>query len=1272
MDFRILGPLEVVGEAGPIALPRGRGRALLALLVLRAREVVTAERLIDELWGQSPPPTVNKSLHNLVSDLRRRLGAGTAGGARESVLATSGAGYVLQVDEEQVDASRFRRLLEEASRGQPEERAARLRAALRLWRGPALADFAYEPFAQADIAVLEELRLGAVEERIDADLVLGRHAAAVGELEGLVAAQPFREHLRAQLMLALYRCGRQADALVVYQAGRRALLEDLGIEPGPVLGDLERAILRQDPALELSAPPAGDAAALAPRTAAEPWLVAERKTVTVVYVELVEPTTTAGDADPEVVRRALTRSVGTASTILDRHGGTVEGFIGGVIVAVFGVPTAREDDALRAARAVVELREATASLPDRGLRLAARIGVNTGEVVLADAATGLAAASGDAVKLAARLQQAAAEDEVLIGEATRQLLGDGARVESVATVVPDRRGRPATVWRLVGLTPDASVGVPDRSPTLIGRDGELGRLHAAVQDTRRERRASRFTVTGEPGVGKSRLAQEFVGTLGGEVDVLLCRCPAYGEGITFWPLRELVLQAAGDGGLEGITALLAGHEDAVSVAERVAGAIGLGDPPESDREVFAAVRRLLETLARRRPVVIVVDDAHWAQPAFLDLLDFLAEAVRAPLLIICIGRPELVDHRRWWPEGAAASSLVLEPLPPDDSERLVVDRLAGRIVPDDVVTQVVDQAQGNPLYIEQLLAALRDEGKLRFPPSVHALLAARLERLGPAERDLLRCASVVGADFSPEALAALVPDRVHRFLGRHLDALQRRELIHPSRRTFPGGRAFAFRHALIQQAAYRSMTLEARAALHEQLAEWLERGDEKGQLEELVAHHLEQAHALRRRLGPQTPATRDLALRAGERLARAGLRAYRRFDMAAAEQLLSRARTLLPAGHPGRYDVLRRLSEAYPALGRLSDGEAVLAEMLDDPRAHDDARMARRLRLEQLRIRLIAGPDPVPQDSIRAEVERILEVLEPLEDHVGMSQACYLLAAMYLRSGRIRALEEIGRRGLEHARRSGDLREQLGALWWPSWALVAGPTPVVDAIGACERLLHLSRGQHIGVMTDLARLAAMLGEFDEARDLAQRARRQALERVRVRRALTVLGHRTAEVEILAGDLDAAERTLRPAMEIALDVGERDQTSQIVAELSGVLSARGAAHEGATLAAVSRQQAPAESVAAQALWRAATARARAADADTGEATRLLRESLELIPPEMLNLRADLCLRLAEVLRETGSREAASARRAAIDLYERKGNVVGAASARRLGEGARARP
>jgi DNA-binding SARP family transcriptional activator/tetratricopeptide (TPR) repeat protein len=1230
MEFRILGPLEVVRAAGPVALPGGRGRRLLALLVLHTGQVVPTERLIDELWGGEPPATAITVLHGLVSGLRRRLEPSRGPGDDAALLQTRPPGYLLAVDPGQVDANRFRRLLDEAADAEPPRRAALLRQALNLWRGPALADFTYEPFAQAEIAVLEELRLTAIEDRVDAELALGRHRELVGELGGLVAGHPYRERMRGQLMVALYRDGRQAEALHVYQEGRRTLVEELGIEPGPALAALETAILRQDPSLDSHPAPDPDGAVTA-------WLPPGRRTVSVVFTELAESGVAGDAADPEVVRRLVTGCFESARRIIEHHGGAVQGLIGGVVVAVFGVPTAHEDDALRAARAVVELQRAAADAvgPDLGFRLAARIGVNTGEVVLGDPATGL---SGDAVTMAARLQQAAAEGEVLIGETTRRLLGNAAKLAPVPAAVLDRRGRPADAWRLVGLVPDRPTRpVADEEPP-VGRAAELGRLRAAFKNVVQTGRAHRVTVIGEPGVGKSRLATEFAAALHSRARVLTGRCPAYGDGITFWPLREVVLQVAAD--RDGIAALLAGDGAAESTATQVASAIGLTDEPGAGRELFPAIRRLFEALARQRPQVVIVDDVHWAEPTFLDLLDYLTETVQTPVLIICLARPELLEQR------AMATPFVLEALNQEDSEQLVHNRLRGRVVPDGLVAQIIAAGQGNPLFLEQLLAATRDEDELLIPPSLQALLAARLDRLGPAERDLLRCAAVIGTEFSIAALHTLVPAPARPFVERHLRSLETKELV---RRSNSG---FAFRHVLIQLTAYRGITREVRSELHERFGQCLE---QTGGADEFIAYHFEQAWLQRRAAGLVDQAAADLAVRAGERLARAGLRALGRYDMAAAGNLLSRARPLLPAHHPARVPALRRLVAVCPALGRLDEADAVLAELLEHARSEADERLEQHIRLERMRVGMVAGPDPIPLDAVRAEAERSLAVFRGWDDPVGMSEACYVLAAVHLRAGRMRDLEDAARRGIAHARQSGDAREQLGAPWWMSFALLVGPTPVPQAIRECREVLWVGDTEHPGVLADLARLHAMLGEFGQARELTDRARWVVVERLRVRRSRAVVAHRTAHVEILAGDLAAAESELRTALAIATDMGEREQVSQVAADLARVLAARGADAEAAARAALSREQAPAESVTAQALWRAATA--RTADRDTAQ--RLLREAVGLVPPDMLNLRADLYVELAGLLATGAAPDLArAATREAVDCYERKGNVIGA--------------
>jgi predicted ATPase/DNA-binding SARP family transcriptional activator/class 3 adenylate cyclase len=1278
VEFRILGPLEVLDGDRPVPLPRGRGRTLLALLVLRADEVVSTDRLIDWLWGETPPPTAITALHGLVSSLRKRLEPARGVGEAPAIIETRPPGYVLAIDRGEVDAHRFRRLLEEVAGASAPERAAKLRTALGLWRGSALADFRYEPFAQTDIAVLEELRMAAIEERIDADLALGRHAELVGELKDLTAEQPLRERLRGQLMLALYRSGRQAEALEIYRTTRRVLVEELGIEPGPALQALEQAILRQDASLDLQpALPLSEVSrespAAWPPVEAQPWLPPGRKTVTVAFLDLSPSASPGASLDPEAVRRLVRRHVDTAADVVARHGGSIEQLIGDTVVAVFGIPAAHEDDALRAVRAVIELRGELASVNEEmeragGIRLAARVGIDTGEVLVGDPAAGQPIVTGDAVRVGARLQQAAAEGEILVSEGTRRLVQDAARFEPVEHRALEVHGQPVSAWRLLDVVPGATGFARRLDAPMVGRAAELVRLRAAFDGTVQERSARLFTVIGEAGIGKSRLVREFAGSLGSDALVLVGHCPAYGEGMTFWPLREIVMQVAGTG-REGLLGLLAGEDDAESIADQVVGAIGLTETSGSPGAPFPALRRFFEALARRQPVAVIFEDVHWAQPTLLDIVEYLAEWTREAVFLLCLARAELLEERGTWARSKRnAVSLVLEPLGLDDTEKLIADRLAGRTLPPETVARVVETSQGNPLFVEQQLAALKEKGGLAIPASVQALLAARLDRLGPAERDLIRTASVMGANFSVEALVALLPEEARPFTGRHLQALERKQLVRPSQLASTGEETFSFCHVLIQLAAYRSMTRETRFELHERFAGWLEgaAAESTPGFEEIVGYHLEQAYEQRRRLGFLDAHGRVLGKRAGEWLASAGLRAFGRFDVAAAENLWSRAKSLLPPDHTELPQVTRYLVEAYQLLGRHADADAVLREMLDELRAAEDRPLEQVIGLERARICLFTGPDPVSLRALREEAERALEVLGESGDEAGLALGCYVLGHVHMLLGEIREMEKTARRGLDHAIRSGEPREEAAARLWVALALVLGETPVPACLHACERLAPWRGMDHPLVLCELAGLRAMLGEFDEAHELIARARRLLVERIHARRPLMFAAGSSASVEILAGDLAAGERELRTALQMALEMREQEWVSQFAASLSRVLSIQGS-EEAERFSALSFETAPAENAAAQAMWRSAKARALVNRGDHGEAERLAREAIQLVPREMLNLGADRRVDLAEILLVARRREAAlPVINEAVDLYKRKGNLVSAARASALGQ------
>ena len=836
MEFRILGPTEVLDGRRQVPLPRGRGRALLALLALHAGQPVSADRLIDELWGESPPPTARTVVHGLVSRLRAVLEPDRGKARPGALLQTSGSGYALAIEPDAVDAHRFTRLIDEARDAPAEVRSAQLSAALALWRGAALADFAYEPFAQRAITALEELRTQAIEDRIEADLAWGRAADLVPELEQLIRAHPFRERLHGSLMLALYRSGRQADALQACRDARSLLLEDLGLEPGPALRDLESAILRQDTALEL---PSTHHARTRPPGSPGSWLPQERRTVTVAVLDVAP--SAHPDADAEAVGRLGAHCMRVAAEVLERHGGRVERELGDTLVAFFGFPVAHEDDHLRAVRAVVEAQAAVVALNDRpseieGVSTRSRAGIEVGDIVVAGPGAALHdAVAGPVVRAGGRLHQAAPDDEVVIGPAAQRLL----RGAVIMKPLDGARGV-TTGWQILEIVAGAPAIPRSSDAPMFGRQVELTLLRSAFRRVVRSGSVWRLTVVGEAGIGKSRLAREFVFSIGGDADALTLRCPAPGEGVAFLPARDSVVEAAGFLGWRGLHQLLADDHDGQQVAPEIATAIGLRAQPESVAVLFPGIRRLFEALASRRPLIVVLEDLHWAEPTFLDLVDYLAEEASRRILLLCLARPDLVERR---PEWKSTDLVELEPLSTADVERLVVHR-AGSIGPDDR-RRIVEISDGNPLFAEQLHVALDDGPVGAVPASLAGLLTMRLDRLGPGERDLLRCASIVGLEFELDAVSELLPPGARPFLERHLESMEQRRFI---QRTGPI--TFRFGHALIRMAAYQSIAREDRAALHQLFAEWLgHRSDATPDLHEVLGYHLEQAVDHRRATG---------------------------------------------------------------------------------------------------------------------------------------------------------------------------------------------------------------------------------------------------------------------------------------------------------------------------------------------------------------------------------------------------------------------------------------
>ncbi|HEY2220193.1 MAG TPA: BTAD domain-containing putative transcriptional regulator [Gaiellaceae bacterium] len=1173
MEFGILGPLVVWNEGDELVLGGAKQRALLALLLLHANEPVPSTTLVDELWGERPPATAAKAVQVYVSQLRKALGDG--------VVETRRTGYVLRLAPEALDLHRFESLFEQGramlAAGATEESAKVLREALDLWRGPALADFRYDVFARDEIGRLEGLHLVALEQRLEADLALGRSAEVVGELEALVRAHPGRENLRELLMLALYRSGRQADALAAYQDTRVMLVDDLGLEPSASLQRLERAILAHDPSLDLAAASTHSS----PRRAAfsPPAVDTEieaRKTVTLVFCDISAETTLGDRLDAESMRLVMARYFEYAAAPLERHGARVEKFVGGELLAVFGVPAVREDDAFRAVRAASELRRQVASLEAEladEVRLQVRIGINTGEVFVGDPAAGHGSVTGDPVAIGKRLEEAAALGEIVLGEETYKLVAHAVAATPLEPLKLHDNGRRVTLFRLESVDAEArALPYRDDAP-LVGREdmlARLGRVYAQVA----AREGSRLvTVVGEPGIGKSRLVRELVSRLATRATVLVGRCPPYGEGITFWPLRELFRKL--------------GHGE-----EELAG---------SSREVFAATRRILEELAVERPVVAVFDDVQWGEPTFLDLVEYLAARLGdARVLLLCLARPELAEQRPNWLQ-EPSTALSLGPLKEGDSDTL----LSVLGAPVAVRLQIARAAEGNPFFVEQL-AAIADPHSAAspMPASIRSVLQERLDRLEAPERLVLELASVAGRSFSLDAVVDLTAQEERENVEARLLALARKRLVEPDASTSDEG--FRFRHALIRDAVYDGIPKGVRADLHERVAAQLEAQSAD---DALVGHHLEQAFLSRRDLGRLDVV---LGTRAGRRLQAGGRRAFRHSDVPATISLLERARAVLPEDDPSQPKLLIELGDARLETGDIPgaledyDDAIEAAQRLGDRAAELHALIQRQY------VRSFSVPGHTGDDAVRLALESLPE-LELLGDERALERAWFLkgygdyVASRWRESAN--ALEE----AVRHARR-GDafLGGGTSPLGFLAVTLVYGPIPVPDAIARVEQELQLATGDRaleafLGEF--LASLFAMQGRLEDARRLYSAAI-ATYEELDLRFRLITSNQIGAQIELLAGDEDAAERELRVGAERNDAVGSRGFGAVLRARLARLCITQGRLVEAEALAREVSKAAPEDEFYAQVLWRCALAGALTQRGATEEAERPVAEALSI--------------------------------------------------------------
>jgi class 3 adenylate cyclase/tetratricopeptide (TPR) repeat protein len=1022
----------------------------------------------------------------------------------------------------------------------------------------------------------------------------------------------------------------------------------------------------------------------------------------VVVSDLSGSTALGERLDPESLSQVMARYYEAMRAVVLHHGGTVEA-VGDAVHAVFGVPAAHEDDALRAVRAAAGMHAALDELNQRlagegRVRLELHTGVNTGEVVAGDPNLG-SLVVGDAVNLTARLEQAAGPGEILLGHGTWSLVRDAVEVEPPQVVATPGREDGEPAYRLMAVRPGTAGRARRLDAPFVGRASELQLFRWAYERAAGEAALHLLTVLGGAGVGKTRLVLEAAAGLPGDPAVLAGRCLPYGNGSTFWPLAEVVRQAAGIGlddppaaARAKLAAVVEADPDRALVAERIGQLIGLEAAPAPIEEAVWSTRRLLQALAAGRPLVAVFDDLHWAEPTFLDLLEQLAETTQeGPILLVAVGRPELLEQRPGWAGGRPnALSVLLEPLGPDDSGALLDGLAGGGALPAQARERICRAAGGNPLFIEELLATLVEEGRLRrrdggwevagdlagtgIPPTIQALVAARLDRLDGRDRDVLERAAVVGLAFEQATVAELTPEAARAEVPERLRGLVRRELLRtaPARRQREAG--YQFRHLLVRDAVYQGVPKGVRAELHERLAGLLEAraGARVREYEEIVGYHLEQAWRCLAELGPIERRGRELGARAAGRLAAAGRRALARGDTPAATALLDRALAVLPGGDPARGHLLNDLAESLVAAGDFGRaGEVLTAATVAAEAGGDGDGLLAQVAVGRLGMRLLIEPG-LPLDAIQGEVESAIAALEVAGDDRGLARAWRLLGYESFMRCRIERAEAALARTIEHARRAADERVDAYARGMLAAAAFWGPLPVAEGVARCRRLLEEAAGNRYvegSVLHILGALAAMQGRFDQARDLVDQGAEVAAALGRLRLA-AIWSQFAATVESLAGRPEAASERLARGYRALERMGETGARSNLAADLAHSMALGGRPDEARRYAEESRALAAREDVYAQVRWRAAAARALAAagDGDHDRAVRLAREAVALAEAtDMLNLQADALVDLAETAARSGRpEEAAEAAGRSLPLYERKGNQVAAASARvRLG-------
>ena len=989
-----------------------------------------------------------------------------------------------------------------------------------------------------------------------------------------------------------------------------------------------------------------------------------RKTVTIVFTDVTGSTALGEQTDPEVMRHVMARYFEEMRAVLEKHGGTVEKFIGDAVMAVFGIPIVHEDDALRAVRAAAEMRERLRALNEeftreRGIRITVRTGVNTGEVVAGDPSAGQAFATGDAVNVAARLEQGAEPGEILLGPLTHQLVSGAVLAQRLEPLELKGKAQGVEAWRLAKVLPDVPAYTRRIDAPFIGREEELSAIRSALDRACEEGRPELVTVAALAGVGKSRLVRELAVSVRETSSVVVGRCLAYGEGITYWPLAEIVHHVAGEEVAVGLAEALRSEDDARAISAHLSSAVGVGQTPSRSEEIAWATRRLFEILAAEQPLVVVLDDVHWAEPTFLDLVEYVFGFARAPILLLCIARPDLFETRPSWAiPRPHATTILLEPLPEPLSGELLDALLGGEEISDSLRQRIVEQSEGNPLFVEQMLAHLKEvnDGGSTVPPSMEALLAARIDSLSPSERAVVERGSVEGRLFHRGAVAAMLPENGGSDVSSHLMNLVRKELIRPDRAELPGDDGFRFAHILVRDAAYASIPKSNRADLHERFANWLDSSARATEFAEIIGYHLERSVRYSEELGRLDDRQRELGQRAADRLTNAGRRAAVRGDVAAAANLLERARALIAPGDPEWWSSLPDLVQIYVNSGALGRAGDLIGSALESAETEHQRAIAEIL---EVRLRVMSEPEDAAERAVDA-ARRTIPVFENAEDHVGLINAWSLLHEIHWQRGQLARSEADAKEALVYAERIGDVRAMAGLRSMIGAARAFGMTPLSEAVRWGEQELDWAR--EFGVRWHEAMVLIGVGAMrnmsqGDKGGLAMISEGQAM--------LDDLGMRITGAAIVANwadqleDPGEAEVELRKAYDTLKEAGERGFLSTVAARLADAIYKQDRLDEASVLTDESQAAGAADDMSTQVAVRRVRAKILARRGHHEDAQILARRAVELAQgTEYYQLWTEALTDLAEVL-QLGDleHEAASTLEDVLALYRRKGQRLG---------------